>query len=317
MQARGERIEPFLTDAGIPGALLAQPCARVSGEQYVALYRSLVRRRADESVGYFSRPFKLGSFALIVRSALGAPDLEAASARIANAFWLLQDDLCLELRREDGLAGIGLRFTDAALAQPPFLHEMLLRIFWRLMAWLAGGKLPLARFDFAFARPAHAHEYARAFPGRCEFGRASSAFWFAEAWLRRGVYWDEVAAQGLLADAQANFLLSRHRDGGMGTRVRNHLRRVQPAWPDLGTVAGALHMSVATLQRRLALEGVSYQSLKDELRRDIAIARLSSSAVPLLELAQELGFVDSAVFQRAFKGWTGSAPGAYRKGRSK
>ena len=34
------------------------------------------------------------------------------------------------------------------------LHEMLLRVFWRLLAWLAGGRLPAARFDFAFESPA-------------------------------------------------------------------------------------------------------------------------------------------------------------------
>jgi AraC-like DNA-binding protein len=73
-------------------------------------------------------------------------------------------------------------------------------------------------------------------------------------------------------------------------------------------------MSTSTLQRRLASEGSSFQSLKDELRRDTAIVRLHTSTVPLATLADELGFADSAAFQRAFKGWTGSAPGAYRRG---
>jgi AraC-like DNA-binding protein len=76
-------------------------------------------------------------------------------------------------------------------------------------------------------------------------------------------------------------------------------------------------MSTTTLQQRLAMEGTSFQSLKDELRRDMAIVRLNASAVPLAALAQELGFNDSGAFQRALKGWTGSAPGAYRKGQVK
>ena len=73
-------------------------------------------------------------------------------------------------------------------------------------------------------------------------------------------------------------------------------------------------MSTSTLQRRLASEGASFQSLKDELRRDMAIVRLNTSTISLGALAYELGFADSAAFQRAFKGWTGSAPGAYRRG---
>ena len=67
-----------------------------------------------------------------------------------------------------------------------------------------------------------------------------------------------------------------------------------------------------TLQRHLALEGVSFQVLKDELRKDIAITQLDGKNASLDQLAHELGFTDRAAFQRAFKTWTGSAPGAYR-----
>ena len=43
--------------------------------------------------------------------------------------------------------------------------------------------------------------------------------------------------------------------------------RVQQAaaWPDLADTAQALHMAASTLQRRLAMDGTSFQSLKDEL----------------------------------------------------
>ncbi|MNL58315.1 HTH-type transcriptional regulator VirS [compost metagenome] len=95
--------------------------------------------------------------------------------------------------------------------------------------------------------------------------------------------------------------------------MRSHLQHAQPAWPDLVATAAALHVTVSTLQRRLALEGTSFQALKDELRRDTAIQRLSTSTVPLAELADELGFANSSAFQRAFKCWTGSAPGSYRR----
>ena len=130
---------------------------------------------------------------------------------------------------------------------------------------------------------------------------------------------DESALRAFLADAQTYIILPRRGEDSVGARVRTHLQQAQPAWPawpawpDLEGAAAALHMSSSTLQRHLASEGTSFRSLKDELRRDIAIVRLNTSAVPLATLAWELGFVDSAAFQRAFKGWTGNAPGSYRR----
>jgi AraC-like DNA-binding protein len=125
---------------------------------------------------------------------------------------------------------------------------------------------------------------------------------------------DKAAVKAYLADARSNVILP-PRDGDLiSARVRHHLQHAQPEWPDLAATAEALHMAASTLQKRLAADGTSFQALKDALRRDLAIVRLHTSAVPLVALADELGFADSAAFQRAFKHWTGSAPGAYRRG---
>jgi len=314
VRARGQSCDTFLVDAGIAPELLQQTSARVTADQYVALFRLLIDRLDDEWLGLLSRPLKRGSFALMARSALGAPDLEVAIRRVARTFHLLQDDVVLEPVREGALAGLALRFADPAVARPAFLHELLLRVIWRLVAWLAGGRLPAARFDFAFETPPYAGSYGKVFPAPLHFGRQRSAFWFDARRLQDPVRRDEAALRAFLADAQTHVVVPRRADDVVSARVRSHLQQAQPAWPDLAATAEAMHMATSTLQRRLASEGTSFQSLKDELRRDIAIVRLNTSTVPLATLADELGFADSAAFQRAFKCWTGSAPGAYRRG---
>jgi AraC-like DNA-binding protein len=61
-------------------------------------------------------------------------------------------------------------------------------------------------------------------------------------------------------------------------------------------------------------ENTSFQMIKDDLRRDLAISRLSSSSnVSLVQLALEMGFSDSPTFQRAFKRWTGQTCGEFRR----
>lgn len=313
-QARDLSLGNLLGDAGIAPELLELPGARVSAAQYVALFRGLMNRLDDEMLGFLSRPLRRGSFALIVHSALGARTLAVAMHRLARTFRLLQDDVTLETVHDGALAGWALRFTDPSVERPAFLHELLLRGWWRTLAWLAGGRMPAARFDFVFASPPQVGGYGKLFPAPLRFEQPQSALWFEADRLQDPVRRDETALRAFLAEVQAQIIVPRRGDDEVGGRVRSHLLQAQPSWPDLAATADAVHMSTATLKRRLAHEGTAFQALKDELRRDLAIQRLNTSTVPLATVAFELGFADAAAFQRAFKCWTGSAPGIYRRG---
>ena len=314
VRARGQSCDVFLADAGIAPELLEHASARVTAEQYVALFHSLADRLDDDLLGFLPRPLRRGSLALVVRSAAGEANLESAMHRATRTFGLLQEDVKLEVVRSGSLAGLALRFSDPSIAAPVFLHELMLRSLWRLFAWLAGGKFPIARFDFAFGSPAYAGSYGKIFTAPLQFEQPQSAFWFDASLLQQPVRRDAAALRAFLADARSNVVVPPRGDELIGARVRDHLQKSQPAWPDLAATAHALHVSPSTLQRRLAADGTSFQVLKDELRRDLAIVRLHTSTASLAELAYELGFADGAAFQRAFKNWTGSAPGAYRRG---
>jgi AraC-like DNA-binding protein len=95
-------------------------------------------------------------------------------------------------------------------------------------------------------------------------------------------------------------------------RVRGHLASKLPSASTGEGAAAALHLSVRTLHRRLAQEGTSLQQVKDQLRRGVAIQRLTGSQDSIAAIAAQLGFDGPASFHRAFKAWTGSTPGAYR-----
>ena len=57
---------------------------------------------------------------------------------------------------------------------------------------------------------------------------------------------------------------------------------------------------------------MSYQQLKNDIRRDIAIELLTQTDYSLQQISDELDFHDPSAFHRAFKKWTGVSPGAYR-----
>jgi AraC-like DNA-binding protein len=305
----------WLSDAGIAPGLLNQSAARVTAHQYVALFQLVMDKLDDEFLGFLSRRMRGGTFALLVRCTLGAATLEDALRRLRKTFGLLQDDVELLHVRDGDLFGLRLAFRSPDVASKTFLHELLLRVFWRLIVWLHGTRLKGARFDFAFPAPAHVAEYAKVFPGSVRFDQPHTTMWFDATSLDAPMLRDERAATKFLAQAPGIVIIPQRSEHAVSARVRAHLQAARPAWPDLSATADALHLSTSTLQRHLAAEGLSFQTVKDQLRLDAAIVRLATSDVALTTLALELGFADSPAFQRAFKNWTGSAPGAYRRSR--
>ena len=72
-------------------------------------------------------------------------------------------------------------------------------------------------------------------------------------------------------------------------------------------------MSESSLRRRLQKEHTSYQSLKDEVRCQVAIEKLLNEEIKVADLAEYLGFTEPSSFVRSFKGWTGETPRTYRE----
>jgi AraC-like DNA-binding protein len=81
----------------------------------------------------------------------------------------------------------------------------------------------------------------------------------------------------------------------------------------LAAVARALHTSARSLQRKLAAGGRTYRVVRDELRCALARACLADPELAISETAFLLGFSDASAFHRAFKRWTGSTAGAFRR----
>jgi AraC-like DNA-binding protein len=98
-------------------------------------------------------------------------------------------------------------------------------------------------------------------------------------------------------------------------RLRRRLSTclAQQPWPVFEDLAQEFSITPSTLRRRLETEGCHYSGLKDQLRRDWAIAQLSETSMSLEDIAAQLGFHDASVFHRAFKRWTGLQPGEYRR----
>ena len=78
-------------------------------------------------------------------------------------------------------------------------------------------------------------------------------------------------------------------------------------------LADELGISPQTLHRRLKESATSYQKIKDNMRREVAISKLVNERLSVEKVSEIVGFTEPRSFTRAFKHWTGLTPREYCK----
>ncbi len=94
--------------------------------------------------------------------------------------------------------------------------------------------------------------------------------------------------------------------------LARRLARELPAAPRVADGAAALGLSQRTLQRRLAMAGISFSELLGEVRVRQAAAWLAHGAPTLAEIGFLCGYADQAHFTREFTRRAGLPPARYR-----
>ncbi|MDP9066113.1 MAG: AraC family transcriptional regulator [Pseudomonadota bacterium] len=314
---RSRHMDPhqLLARVGLSPNLLLMPQARVSAKHYGDLWRLVAQTLDDEFFGQDSRRMKAGSFAMLVHSVLGCKHLAAALERSLRFYGLILDDIAGTLQVTAAEASIVLR-RRAGLSPPRiFGEEVLLMLLHGVACWLVGRRIPIIRARFAYPEPDHSAEYRLMYSTDLGFDHEQTTLVFAADYLKLPIVQNERSIKEFLRTAPESILVKYKNGTSLSARIRRRLRQLLPGEvPDFDRLAGELNMATATMRRRLHEEGTTYQAIKDQLRRDLAISYLSHSDRSVMDIALELGFSERSAFHRAFRKWTGASPGVFRRG---
>jgi AraC-like DNA-binding protein len=77
--------------------------------------------------------------------------------------------------------------------------------------------------------------------------------------------------------------------------------------------ARALALHVRTLQRRLALEGLTFEAIKDEVRKEMAEEMLRDPSLSITDIALALHYENVPSLTRSCRRWFGAAPSSLRR----
>jgi AraC-like DNA-binding protein len=302
-----------LREAQITPEMLRDPAARITASQMVVFSEGAMKQLDDEALGWFSRRLPWGSLGMLCRASLPSPNLAVALKRWFRHHRLLTDDIELSLEAAPGRpAVVSIRENRELGAMREFCLLSYLRYVHGYACWAIDSRISLLEVGFPFERPPHGGVYALLFPGPVSFGAANAHFSFDAKYLSLPQRRDDAALRTMLQRALPLTVLQYRRDRLLVRRVRALLSADPAERRDADSVARALHVSTRSLHRHLEQEGASLQALKDEVRRERALALLCRTREPVKEVARAVGFANEKSFARAFRGWTGRSPRQYR-----
>lgn len=317
---RGMSPSIALKRAQIAPSLLQKKNARVTALQMEWMSEAAMRELDDEALGWFGRRLPWGSYGMLVRASLTAPNLKVAMQRWCRHHELLTDSIGLRLQVEGNLAWLELherpQTHDLGNARE-FCVVSTLRNALGVASWLTDSRIALRQTQLHFAPPAHASSYRVLFEGEVQFmphaTHPISRIGFDSGYLQLPVRRDEQALQHMLERALPLTVRPYRRDRLLVEQVRHCLRTQAAQLRTADDIAHALNLSTRTLHRQLLEEGASLQALKDQIRQQLARDLLLRTHRSLQQIAQDIGFQNEKSFIRAFKGWTGSSPESFRQ----
>lgn len=308
----GKNPTQALAVAQIAPTALHDAQARVTALQFEALSSHAMQELDDEGLGWFSRRLPWGSYGMLARASISSPTLGVALQRWCRHHALIADDITLTLSTAGTTATLRVTEHRDLGALREFCLVSVLRNFHGLACWLIDSRIALSGARFPFDTPAHHDAYSVLFSAPALFNQAQAAMDFDSSYLTLPLRRDEAALRQMLQRALPLTVLQYRRDRLLVQRVRQALASQPEATHSADDLAALLAMSPRTLHRQLKDEGATLQALKDEVRQGRAVDLLLRTSRPIKQVAQLVGFHNDKSFIRAFRGWTGQAPEAFR-----
>ena len=314
-QEIGANLTGPLSSNGIPSELLVSPKGFLTFHQVVNFLNDVATGFSCPHFGFLvgrhQPALRFGPMAQLPRfsSTLG----EA----IENAlqYSLLNSEVSLwELKREDGYASL-VRHSrvsyEGSLVQ---LHTLTVTVVFKALKSLGGGNWRASSICFTHEEPEAGKLYSRYFGSPVEFNQDFNGVVFPEELLQIPI---QSADNELLAIVKS-YLDSLSTDyqlhDDVATKVHHHIKQsLGTNLCNLESIAVQLDQRPRTLQRELLKHGVTFRELLGEVRQDVAEHYLRSSSIPLVDLADILGYRNVSAFSRAFKNTCGTSPEHWKR----
>lgn len=241
-----------------------------------------------------------------------ATDIEAVNLALSyqKIYYGTVADITLYLEDDCGVVRLDENMPPSPGNQ--FFIESLLSGFLRFNLSMAGRPAQLKDVRLTYPDPGYQQRYEKIFGCPVKFECPRNELRFDKGVLARALPNADPFTAKACEQVCAELLEQFNKGEQWSVEIKQLLSANWQQRPDMESIARSLDCDVRTLRRRLRAEHTSFQEIKDEVRKDIAMNYLTGSALPIKDIAEKVGFDQPSNFRRAFRKWTGYQPSHFR-----
>jgi AraC-like DNA-binding protein len=316
LASHGCAADAVLRDVNIAPQDVHSPQTRISLKQLMTVCRNAIRMSTDHHLPYqIGASIHISTYGMYGYAILCCPDFRKAMDFAVRYHDLAAPMAAIDFREDKEYARWLIEpnlhaVSDIALYR--FITEMQIGIHISLMRDIMGPTFAPLEIELRYPHVGDFELPSDHVGCQIRFDRPVNQIVFQSRRL------DQVAGLGnkttyptvvALCDAMLDDLRLRI---GVAGKIRAILLGDIANPPTFEAVAKLLGVNERSLRRQLSQQGFSFRSLRDELRTQIALKYLRSTALANEDIAVALGFSDAANFRRAFHRWTNKTPSKIR-----
>jgi AraC-like DNA-binding protein len=168
------------------------------------------------------------------------------------------------------------------------------------------------RANIGYQKPRHYLAYESLLQCPVGFLQSTTTLWFSNKKMLLPLQTADALGGTLLVDQCQEDLNQVEQGLSFSIRITEIIKNNLSSTPSITIVARKMKISERSLRRKLAGESVSFRSLVKKVRHNAALYYLEKTDARIDEIAQELGYKETASFRRAFKNQVGMSPRGWR-----
>lgn len=305
----------LIKEAGISEELLSNPTNRVTVEETMKVWEAIVNQTGSQDVGLVSGSrMRLTSLGILGYLIMNSSNLGKAFEKICVHQRLVNSIAFLNMFSEGSTIKFALEMQEEWSPYFRYTIDFMISATASIFNDNSHKVVKPIKVGFQFPEPVNVSTYIDLFgPAPVEFGCPITYISYSKKELESPVIGANTDLFNYF-ERELKIALDTHDNLNQYTRKVKEMiqQKLKAEIPGLEDVSREIGVSSRSLQLHLKEENTSYQSLLNEIRKEVSIKHLRNKKFNITEVAFLTGFSDISVFSRSFKKWTGLSPSQFQ-----